>query len=117
MCSIKFMPDCIFCNIANKTLQASILFEDEFLLVIKDILPKAPVHLLVMPKKHIAGVNTLENQDEELAGKIIFAAKAMAEKHGISQSGYKLVFNVGSDVGQIIPHLHLHLLEGKKLAE
>ena len=111
------MIDCIFCKIINKTLSSQILFEDESLAVIKDILPKAPLHLLVMPKKHIASIHTLEAEDEPLVGKMVFAAKEMANKYGVGESGYKLVFNVGPDGGQVVFHLHLHLLGGKKLGE
>ena len=109
--------NCVFCKIINKSLPSQILFEDGDLIVIKDIMPKAPLHLLVIPKKHIVGVNTLEAADEPLAGKMLFAAKEMANKSGVGESGYKLVFNVGKDGGQVVPHLHLHLLGGKKLSE
>jgi len=111
------MDDCVFCNIINKTIEAQIIFENERLIVIKDIMPKAPVHLLVIPKKHIVGVSHLEAMDEPIVGEVIFTAKEMAVKHGVGESGYRLVFNVGSDGGQVIPHLHLHLMGGKKLGE
>ena len=111
------MDDCIFCNIINKVIPSPMLFEDADLIVIRDIMPKAPVHLLVIPKKHIEGVNHLEEHDRALAGKIILTAKQMAVKFGISERGYKVVFNVGRDGGQVVPHLHLHLLGGKQLGE
>ena len=111
------MTDCVFCNIINKTIQSQILFEGGRLIVIKDIMPKAPVHLLVIPKKHIDGVHALSPEDESLAGEMVFTAKEMADKSGVGQSGYKLVFNVGRDGGQVVPHLHLHVLGGKKLGE
>jgi histidine triad (HIT) family protein len=111
------MDDCVFCNIVNKTLNADILFENDRLIVIKDILPKAPVHLLIVPKKHIGSIHNLQEGDESLAGEMIFLAKQMAEKFGVGDTGYKLVFNVGRDGGQVIPHLHLHLMGGKKLGE
>lgn len=111
------MGDCVFCNIVNNTIDAEILFSDKDLIVIKDILPKAPVHLLVIPKKHILSINHIVAEDETVVGKMIYVAKEMAEKFGISETGYKLVFNVGRDGGQVIPHLHLHLLGGKKFAE
>jgi len=111
------MDDCVFCNIVNKTIDSQRLFENNNLIVIKDIMPKAPVHLLVIPKKHIQGVAHLETGDEALAGEMIFTAKEMAVKHGIAESGYKLIFNVGRDGGQVIPHLHLHILGGKNLGE
>jgi histidine triad (HIT) family protein len=111
------MGDCVFCNIVNRTLASEILFEDENLIVIRDILPKAPVHLLVIPKKHILSVNHVEKEDEPTLGEMMLVARKMAEKFGIHETGYKLIFNVGRDGGMVIPHLHLHLLGGKKLGE
>lgn len=111
------MEDCVFCNIVNKTLDSQILFENDNLIVIKDILPKAPVHLLVIPKKHIVSVIDLQSSDSTLVGDMILTAKDMALKYGVKDTGYKLIFNVGRDGGQVIPHLHLHLLGGKKLGE
>ncbi|HVY68078.1 MAG TPA: histidine triad nucleotide-binding protein [Patescibacteria group bacterium] len=111
------MDDCVFCNIINRTIESQILFEDDQLVVIKDILPKAPVHLLIIPKKHILSVAHLDAADQALAGDMILQAKNMAEKFGVNETGYKLVFNVGRDGGQVIAHLHLHLLGGKKFAE
>lgn len=111
------MDDCVFCKIVNKTIKSEILFENENLVVIKDILPKAPVHLLIVPKKHVAGINHLQPEDEALPGEMVLTAKAMAEKFGIGGKGYKLVFNVGRDGGQTVPHLHLHLLGGKSMGE
>ncbi len=111
------MDDCVFCNIINKTIESDIIFEDDALIVIKDILPKAPVHLLIVSKKHIVSIERLEPKDQELVGKMVLTAKAMAERYGIGDTGYKLVFNVGRDGGQVIPHLHLHLLGGKQFKE
>ena len=111
------MDDCVFCNIVNHTLNSEILFENENLIVIRDILPKAPVHLLVIPKKHVLSVNHLEENEKPVVGEMIFVAKQMAEKFGVSETGYKLVFNVGRDGGQVIPHLHLHLLGGKNMGD
>ncbi len=111
------MQDCVFCDIVNKILDSQILFENENLIVIKDILPKAPVHLLVIPKKHILSVIDLQAEDSALVGEMILTAKDMALKYGVNETGYKLVFNVGRDGGQVIHHLHLHLLGGKNLGE
>ena len=111
------MDDCVFCNIINRTIEAKILMENDDLIVINDILPKAPVHMLVIPKKHILSINHLDNQDAALVGKMIVAAQQMAKSSGIADKGYRLVFNVGKDGGQVIPHLHLHLLGGKKFSE
>ncbi len=111
------MQDCVFCNIINHTIESEFLLETEDLIVIKDVLPKAPVHLLVIPKKHIVSIYHLTAEDEPIVGKMIFAAKQMTEKLGVGESGYKLVFNVGRDGGMVVPHLHLHVMGGKKLAE
>ncbi len=111
------MDDCVFCNIINKTLDSQIQFENERLIVLKDILPKAPVHLLVVSKKHIASVNHMETGDSALLGEMVLTAKQMADKFGIGETGYKLVFNVGRDGGQVISHLHLHVLGGKNMGE
>lgn len=111
------MEDCVFCNIAKRTIDADILFENDRLFVIRDILPKAPVHMLIIPKEHILSVNHLEPQHKDLMGEMILTAESIGAKFGVSESGYKLIFNVGKDGGQVIPHLHLHLLGGKQLPE
>lgn len=104
------MPD-IFCKIINKEIVSEFLYEDESVIVIKDIKPSAPIHILIIPKKHIASVNELELEDLNLAGHMILVAKEMAKTLG-TEEGYKLVFNCGQKGGQIVPHLHLHLLGG-----
>ncbi len=109
------MEECVFCNIVNKTLPSQILYENGEIIVIKDILPQAPVHLLVISKQHLVSINHLGTEHQSLVGEMVFVAKQMAEKFGVSESGYKLMFNVGNDGGMVIPHLHLHLLGGKKM--
>jgi histidine triad (HIT) family protein len=110
--------DCVFCNIINRTLASNnIVEETPELIVLKDILPKAPVHLLVIPKKHIASVNDLGEADTALLGNMLLLARKMAKKFSIDESGYKLIFNVGRHGGQVVKHLHLHLLGGKQLPE
>jgi len=111
------MDDCVFCNIINKTIESQILFEDDRLVVIKDILPKAPVHLLVISREHILSFNHLEDRHKDLVWDAMLTARKMAEKFGIDQTGYKLLVNVGRDGGQVIPHLHLHVMGGKNLGE
>lgn len=107
--------DCIFCQIANHEQQAEAVFENERLIVFRDIHPKAPIHLLIVPKKHIVSVNELGEEDCGLIGEMIFLARGLAKEQGISQSGYRLTINVGRGGGQIIDHLHLHLLGGGDL--
>ena len=94
-----------------------ILFENEDVMVLRDIMPKAPVHVQVMPKRHIKSVNELSDEDTNLIGELILAAKNYALKTGISESGFKIVINSGKEGGQVIQHLHMHLLGGKQLEE
>lgn len=105
---------CIFCRIAKKELPADIVWENDDVVVFKDINPKAAVHLLVVPKDHIESVNALSEKEGEIAGKMIIAARKTAERMGFKDKGYKLVFNVGRGGGQIVDHIHLHILAGNK---
>lgn len=100
---------CVFCQIINKDIPADIVFENERVIAFKDINPKAEVHLLIVPKKHIESVNDLEGQDGELIAEMIFTCRDIARDQKI-ESSYKLLFNVGRGGGQIIDHLHLHLM-------
>jgi len=103
--------NCIFCKIINKEILSDIVYEDDSVIAIKDINHKAPDHLLIIPKKHIPSVNYLGVEDKTLMGKIILTAKKIAKEKKLR--GYKLVINVGREAGQLIDHLHLHLLSGK----
>lgn len=102
------MNDCIFCKIINKELASEILFEDDNFIAIKDINPKAPVHLLIISKKHIESVKKIQKQDKELMGGLFLVAKKIGEEKNLE--GYKLIINVGRQGGQIIDHIHMHLL-------
>lgn len=102
--------DCIFCKIAKKELPSAVLLEDDQVMAFKDIHPSAPVHYLVIPKEHIQSIAHLQGNHTEIISRLIFAAKKLAEQAGLK--GYKLVFNVGKEGGQVIDHLHLHLLGG-----
>lgn len=104
--------DCIFCNIARKEIPTTMITETDEIMVFKDIHPSAPIHLLVVPKRHIASVNELEERDKDLVGEMLLVAKEVAKSQGLDARGYKLVFNVGRGGGQVIDHLHLHLLGG-----
>jgi len=108
---------CLFCKIANHEQDADIVYEDEAIIVFKDINPKASVHLLIVPKKHIDSINELEEADRELMSDMIFLAKKLALENKISQNGYRLTFHVGRGGGQLIDHLHLHLIGGGKINE
>ena len=107
--------DCIFCKIINKEIPSDFVDEDEDLVVFKDIQPKAKFHFLIVPKKHIESVNELGDEDTALVGKMIHRAKIIAKEQGFADRGYKLIFNCGEDGGQVVLHLHLHLLGGEKL--
>lgn len=109
------MDKCIFCEIVNKNAPADLIFEDDEIIAFKDINQKAPVDLLIVPKKHIKSINELKEEDGALIGKMILTAKKLAKEMNIAESGYKLIFNVGKDGGMGIEHLHLHLLGGKPL--
>jgi histidine triad (HIT) family protein len=111
------MDDCIFCNIIAKQIPSEIMYEDDRVIVIKDIFPKAPVHLLVLSREHIPSITDLEARHEALLGHMILVAKDTAAKQGIAENGYKLIFNVGKHGGQVVHHIHLHLLGGKQLGE
>lgn len=110
---------CVFCKIVNKEIKADILYENDYVLVFKDIHPLAPVHVLIIPKKHVEGINFLGESSEDilLAGNMVIAAKKVARDLGIGKKGYKLLFRVGRDGGQEVAHIHLHLLGGAKLSE
>jgi len=107
------MEDCIFCNIIHNKHPSDIIYEDDGFIVVKDIKPLAPVHLLIIPKEHINSVNHIEKKHRELMGDIFLLAKKMAKEFDISE-GYKLAFNTGRKGGQLIDHLHLHLMGGWK---
>jgi histidine triad (HIT) family protein len=107
------MPDdCIFCQIAGRKTDTEILYETDNLMVFRDLYPKAPVHLLIVPQRHIRSVNQLAPADAALVGELILAGQHMAAQFKIDQSGYKLLFNVEKGGGQVIFHLHLHLIGG-----
>lgn len=109
------MEDCLFCKIINKEISSTIVYEDELVIAFKDIHPVAPVHILVIPKKHISSLNELEEQDEALVGKIYTVINKIAKQEDISEKGFRVIVNCGEDGGQEVKHLHFHLLGGKKL--
>ena len=104
--------DCIFCQIAQGQTKTQMLYQSDTLVVFKDINPHAPVHLLLVPKEHIRSVNDLTDADQEILAELILVAKEMAKEQGVDKSGYKLLYNVEKGGGQLIFHLHLHLLGG-----
>ena len=102
------MSDCMFCKIINKEMDSDIIFENDNIIVLKDINPKALIHLLIIPKKHIESVKEIQDLDKELMGELFLVAKKIGEEKQLT--GYKLLVSVGRDGGQVIDHIHMHLL-------
>lgn len=109
------MSDCLFCNIVTKNVPSKIVYEDETLIAIEDINPSAPVHILLIPKKHIASLNDTSVDDEVLLGHIQIVARQIAKEQNIAVDGYRLVNNCGTLGGQTVMHLHYHLLGGREM--
>ena len=107
--------ECIFCKIVTGEVPGDIVYQDEDFLALRDILPKAPIHLLIIPKAHITSVAELTEEQQELVGHLIIIAKNLAEKEGIAGKGYRLVINCGPEGGQVVPHVHLHLIGGRQM--
>ena len=109
------MSDCLFCRIVRKEIQASVVYEDDDLLAFNDINPQAPLHALVIPKRHIATLNELSFQDDALAGRMIRRAASIAREKGYADRGFRVVFNTNAEAGQTVFHIHLHVLAGRGL--
>ena len=109
------MSDCLFCRIIAGDIKGSVVHEDTDLVAIKDINPQAPLHVLIMPRQHIATINDLTPEHDALVGSMFRAAAALAKKHGYDERGYRTVFNCNREAGQSVFHIHLHLLAGRPL--
>lgn len=107
--------DCIFCKIINGEIPSDQVFQDDQVVAFHDINPVAPTHILIVPKLHIASVNDLTMEHESLVGHMFVVASKLAEKQGITQDGYRLIINTGPHAGQVVFHLHLHLIGGQKM--
>jgi len=107
--------DCIFCRIISGDIPSDILYQDEQVVAFRDINPKAPVHLLLVPRKHIESVAELSEDEASIMGHLVAVANRLAREAGISEKGYRLVVNSGPEGGQEVPHLHLHLLGGRQM--
>jgi histidine triad (HIT) family protein len=110
------MADCVFCDIAAGTQKAQLVAETEDLVAFRDIKPKAPTHILVIPRKHLASLNDLGEADGPLVGRMFLLAREIAAREKIDQAGYRTVFNTNRDAGQTVFHLHLHVLGGRTMA-
>jgi histidine triad (HIT) family protein len=108
------MAACVFCEIVADRGRATIEYEDPEILAFHDIYPKAPVHVLVIPKRHVESVMALAPEDAPLVGRLVLAAKHIGEARGLSERGYRLAIHCGPDGGQVVYHLHLHFLAGRR---
>ena len=106
---------CLFCEIAVRNIPSKVEFEDDAVFAFDDIAPQAPVHILIIPKKHIEDAQALTPADGELLMRLFETAQLLAKKYKLDESGYRLITNVGKDAGQTVPHLHLHLIGGKTM--
>ena len=106
------MTDCIFCKIIKGDIPSTNVFRDEQVTAFRDIHPAAPLHILIVPNKHIDSVNVLMGDDEQLVGHLFTVAGQLAKKEGIDENGFRLIVNTGAFAGQTVPHIHLHLLGG-----
>ena len=109
--------DCIFCRIASAEIPTDFAYQDDEIVAFKDINPIAPVHLIVIPRKHIESLARMTAEHAALMGRMVSVANRLASEAGVSQQGYRLVANCGPDAGQEVPHLHLHVIGGRKLGE
>ncbi len=109
------MTECIFCKIVAGEIPSHTVYSDETVTAFRDINPVAPTHILIIPNKHIEAVSDLPEEDEQLMGHLFTVAQKLAEEEGIAESGYRLIINNGPDANQVVFHLHLHLIGGRKM--
>src|SRR5215467_7535405 len=110
------MADCLFCKIIDRTIPASIVYEDDRVLAFNDINPQAPTHVMIIPKRHIPTLNDIGVEDEQIVGELVRRAAAIAKERGFSETGYRTLFNTNRGAGQSVFHIHLHLLGGRPFA-
>ena len=109
------MPNCLFCKVVSGEIPGKIVFKDDRLVAFKDINPQAPMHVLIVPRRHIASLNDLTPEDDGLVGEMIRRAAALAKENGVADRGYRSVFNCNAEAGQSVFHIHLHVLGGRSL--
>ena len=110
------MADCLFCKIIEGTIPGAIVYQDDRVVAFKDINPQAPMHVLILPRRHIATLNDLTPEDDGLVGELVRRAAAIAADNGHAERGYRTVFNCNADAGQTVFHIHLHVLGGRRLS-
>jgi len=108
--------DCIFCKIIAGEIPADIVYHDKEIIAFRDINPQAPVHLIIIPREHIPSLDRMKESDSALVGRMVAIANKLAKDEGVAEKGYRLAFNCGKEGGQLVPHLHMHLLGGRKLS-
>jgi histidine triad (HIT) family protein len=109
------VADCLFCRIVAGEIPATLIHKDEHLVAFKDINPQAPMHVLIVPRRHVSSLNELQDTDDGLVGEMVRRAAAIAREHGHADRGYRTVFNCNEDAGQTVFHIHLHVLGGRSL--
>jgi histidine triad (HIT) family protein len=109
--------DCVFCKIIAGEIPAEILYQDDEIIAFRDINPLAPVHLIIIPRRHVPSLDQMKESDAALVGRMVTVANKLAKDEGVSQKGYRLALNCGKEGGQLVPHLHMHLLGGRKLSD
>jgi histidine triad (HIT) family protein len=108
-------PECIFCKIVGGQIPAGVVFKDDQVTAFRDLNPQMPTHVLVVPNRHIANTEVLEPEHDAIVGAVVRAARQIARQEGLSERGYRLVFNTGRDASNTVPHLHLHMLGGRPM--
>jgi histidine triad (HIT) family protein len=109
-------PECVFCKIVAKQIPSAIVFQDEHVTAFRDSNPQMPVHVLIVPNEHIANTEELEPRHDAAVGAVVRAAREVARLEGLTERGYRLVFNTGPDANNVVPHLHIHLLGGRSMS-
>jgi histidine triad (HIT) family protein len=109
------MTDCLFCKIRDGEIPADIVFENDDVLAFNDVNPQAPIHIIIIPRKHISTINDVEDADEAILGRLFSVAKEIAKQRGVSDDGYRLVVNCNEKAGQTVFHIHMHLMAGRAM--
>jgi histidine triad (HIT) family protein len=109
------VPDCLFCKIIAGEIPGTIVHSDDRIVALKDINPQAPMHVLVLPRRHVSSLNDLRASDDGIIGEMVRRAAALAAEHGVAERGYRTVFNCNAEAGQTVFHIHLHVLGGRRL--
>lgn len=112
---INSMSDCIFCKIINNELPSKKVFEDENTLAFRDVTPKAPHHILVIPREHYAGIHEIPSEKMDIMDRVFSTVKQVVKQEKLTENGYRLIVNFGPDSNQIVPHIHVHILAGRKM--